>query len=145
MQILEYDIPRYCDAERDLCALHKVPDDDKEIEPELERIQSQFSAQYPHLKADTDFEYPPWHHNLRLFWVYLHVDDFYCKQFVPQVQSILQSQGRSWFGEFECYSPALQSAELPGGFFGNFLVYRDTVIFCSGEHVGLLRQKLALP
>ena len=145
MQIFEYDIPRYSDAERDLCALHKVSDDDNDIETELRQIQSQFSDLYPHLKEGSDFEFPPWHHNLRLFWVYLYADDFYCKQFVPHLQAILQSLSRSWFAEFECYSPALESAELPSGFFGDFLVYRDSVIFCAGDHVDLLRQKLTLP
>ena len=131
MQILDFNIERYSDSEGDLCRRHKVSEDDDHIEHELEHIQSSFAAAYPQLKIDTDYEFPPWHHHLRLFWAYLYSDAFYTEDFLPLVGQLLSAMPRSWFAEFECYSPSLKSPEKPTGWAGDFLVFKDTVIFCN--------------
>lgn len=142
MQIFDYHFVRYCATERDLCDLHRVPEEDVWIEKELERIQSTFANAYPQLKRNDDYEFPPWHHNLRLFWAYLYSDQFYDESFIPRVQKTLSLINRSWFAEFECYSPSLKSAELPSGYIGEFLVFKDTLIFDGNEQWTTFKPKL---
>ncbi len=144
MQILELDIPGYCAAEQDLCRLHSVPEEDVQIEAEIQQLQQRFGKQYRRLKNRKDFDFPDWHHNLRLFWVYLYADAFYTPAFIPFIQQSLHSMPRSWFAEFECYSPAIESPELPSGSVGQFLVYKDTVIFDDCEQWATYRPKLGL-
>jgi hypothetical protein len=135
MRIFLHGNSRYCQEERDLCNLHRVSESDVKIDAELKQIHSAFAADYPQLKIDTDFEFPDWHHNLRLFWAYLHHDDFFTPNFIPRVQKILQAAPRSWFAQFKCYSPSTKSEESnPNGFVGTFLIYKDSVIFSETEY-----------
>jgi hypothetical protein len=76
--------------------------------------------------------------------VYLHADEFYKAAFIPFIQESLKSMPRSWFAEFECYSPALESSALPSGYIGNFLVYKDTAIFDASERWATYRPKLGV-
>jgi hypothetical protein len=142
MQILHYDIAAYGAAERDLCKLHRVSEEETLIDMEIEEIQQAFSKLYEELTRDDDYEFPSWHHNLRLFWVYLHSDAFYDERFIPHVQALLAARQRSWFAQFECYSPSLKSPQLPSGFVGDFIVYKDTVIFSNSDKWALFEPKL---
>ena len=142
MQVFDYDNKRYWAAEKDLCQLHKVADDDALIDGELKTIHTAFAKAYPRLKRKDDYEFPSWHHNLRLFWVYLYSDVFYDESFIPRIQNILSSINRSWFAEFECYSPSLESPDLPRGDIGQFLIFKDTVIFSDDEQWTTFRSRL---
>jgi hypothetical protein len=144
MKTLQLDIPGYCAAEQDLCRLHAVPEEDQEIEVEIRLLQDRFAKQFPRLTIRKDFEFPDWHHNIRLLWAYLYADEFYTPALIPFVQDCLKSMPRSWFAEFECYSPALESPELPSGFVGEFLVYKDTMIFDDDEQWATYLPKLGL-
>jgi len=142
MQILDYDSERYFAAEGDLCQAHRVSEDDVRIETELSRLQGRLAKAYPRLKKDRDYEFPDWHHHIRMFWTYLYSDAFYTEDFIPRVQEFLRSTDRSYFAQFECYSPSLESPDLPSGYVGQFLLFKDTVMFCKGESWPAFKIKL---
>lgn len=142
--MIEYDIKQYWSAERDLCKLHKVSEDEVLIETELDRIHGLFGDAYPLLKKQDDYEFPDWHHHIRIFWAYLYSDAFYNDEFIPTIQRILASASRSWFAEFECYSPTLKSPELPSGDVGTFLLYKDSLIFQESDHWATYKAKLGV-
>jgi hypothetical protein len=145
MPILEFDSAGYYDAETDLCNLHRVPPDDKDIDRELQQIQSAFKAKFPQLLDRKDYEFPSWHNNLRLFWVYLYHDDFYTPDLIPFVQQVLRATSRSWFAEFECYSPALvREGSNPNGYVGMFLIYKETIMFDDSEYWSTVKASLGV-
>jgi hypothetical protein len=145
MQILELDLAGYCAAESDLCNLHRALDSDEAIERELHEIQAAFQARFPQLTCRKDYEFPDWHHHLRLFWVYLYHDDFYTPEFIPFVQQILRAAPRSWFAEFECYSPALVRQDTnAAGFVGEFLIYKETIMFAVSKNWATVKDRLGI-
>lgn len=145
MNIFNLDTAGFCGAESDLCTLHRVANGDEQIGRELQEIRAAFIARFPRLLAREDYEFPDWHHYQRLFWVYLYHDDFYTPELIPFVQQILQAAPRSWFAEFECYSPALVSEDSnPAGYVGDFLIYKETVIFDDSEGWSLVKARLQI-
>lgn len=142
MPILTLDTHEYCETEADLCRMHKASGGDTCIDIELAEIQRGFSEGFPQLRIREDYEFPSWHHGIRLFWVYLYSDAFYRPEFIPRLQSLVSTQQTSWFAQFECYSPSRQSSELPSGFVGDFLIYKDTVIFHRADGWSEFRPKL---
>jgi hypothetical protein len=141
MKVLNLSDDEFSTLELDLCNKHGVPVDDDRIEIELKDIQGRFCVGCPSAN-ESDYEFPDWHNHCRLFWAYLYTDDFFDTDFVPLICKVISSQPRSWFAQFECYSPSLESSELPTGAIGDFLVFEDTVAFCEDEAWQLFRPRL---
>lgn len=145
MQVLRYNIEKYCAAERDLCSLHAVPEEYEGINEEYETAKRLFAQAFGNLKDGIDYELPDWHHNIRMLWVYVYSDSFYCPQFVGCIKQLLRDMPHEWFAQFECYSPARESAGLPTGWVGDFLIYKDTAMFCESDGWNDYRSKLGIP
>src|SRR6188474_1623023 len=103
MQVFHYDIPAYCDLEKDLCSLHAVPEEFEGIGDEWREIQEAFRSEFRAI-PEGGYEFPDWHHNIRMLWVYLYSDLFYTPKFIATIQRILEGMREPWFAQFECYS-----------------------------------------
>jgi hypothetical protein len=67
MQVLDLEGRRFSEAAKELCELHGVADDDESIDDELTQLQSGFSAAYPKLLRNRDYEFPYDRVPIRLF------------------------------------------------------------------------------
>ena len=134
----------YTPIEQDLCKLHEVEESDTLIGLEYRQIQDSFQNAFPNLVLNDDFEFPDWHHNLRMLWVYLYSDDFYTAEFIPTMSSLLNKMNRPWFAQFECSAPSLESSENVQGFIGWFLIYKESVIFSDSEKWAPYQVKLGV-
>ena len=143
MKVLNLSEDEYSDLSLDLWNTHGVSVEDDQIEIELKDLQGRFRSGYPSVN-ESDYEFPDWHNHCRLFWAYLYTDDFFDTNVVPLICEAISSQPRSWFAQFECYSPSLESSELPTGAIGDFLIFQDTIAFCESESWQLFRPRLGL-
>ena len=66
----------YTATEQEVCGLH-LANKDEAIDSEYELIKAQFVATHRDFNRDDDFEFPDWHANIRMLWVYLYSDGFY--------------------------------------------------------------------
>jgi len=128
-KIIKYTLEEYSKLEQDLCELHHETD----IEKEYEVITNLFRKLFNEFEEDTDFEIPEWHNEIRMLWVYLYHDSFYKKEFIKKIQAMLAQQPKSWFAQFECFSPKLESEQLPTGMIGTYIIYKDSIIFDQSE------------
>ncbi len=141
MKITVHPLEKYDELEQDLCSLHAASDAEEVVDREYADIRSKFATSFPCATHD-DYGFPEWHHNLRMLWVYLYSDVFYTPELLRNLQRITESMEMSWFMQFECYSPSLESDELPTGYLGHFLVYKDSVIVCEDENSAYLVSKI---
>jgi hypothetical protein len=45
-----------------------------DIDAEFEKAKEAFRTEFSSFEQDKEYEFTPWHHNLRLLWVYLYND-----------------------------------------------------------------------
>ena len=133
----------YGSLEQELCGLHLVEDTDSKIDTEFTQLQNVFSATFPNLDNGEDFEFTSWHNNIRMIWVYLYSDQFYNSELLARIKQMIDSMERPWFAQFECYSPALESKSNPNGVIGDFLLYRDSVVFSNSAGWDLIYPRIA--
>ena len=143
MQVIKDSID-YTAIEQELCELHLVDETDALICTEYQQIQSSFQNLFPSLVVDEDFELPDWHNHIRMLWVYLYSDEFYTPELIPRVHMILARMKRPWFAQFECFSPELESSENKPGLVGDFLLFRESVVFSASEGWKQIQPKLGV-
>ena len=144
LNIQTLNIKDYCAIDSDLFKMHHMPEEEFDISGEYKEIQRKFISLFPQLTLNTDFEIPEWHNEVRMLWVYLYHDFFYNEQFINNIQNILGSMKYPWYSQFECYSPSLKSKQLPSGALGQFIIYKESVIFIENEHWNTFKPKLGV-
>ena len=132
----------YTATEQEVCSLH-LASDDQFIDTEFESIKAQFTTKYSDLKLEEDFEFPNWHENIRMLWVYLYSDQFYTTELLSNIHSILESTDFKWFAQFECYSPILEYNDNQTGSIGSFFVFKDSAVFCDRAEWGQILGRIA--
>ena len=120
----------YTATEQEVCGLH-LANKGEAIDSEYELIKAQFVATHRDFNRDDDFEFPDWHANIRMLWVYLYSDRFYAPELLVNIHSIIESTDFRWFAQFECYSPILENTDNRTGSIGSFFVYNNSAVFCD--------------
>jgi hypothetical protein len=133
VKVLRYDGHAYSELEGELCSIHSVPESFEGIGKEWSELQLAFRREFKEIPED-GYEFPDWHDNIRMLWVYLYSDLFYTPQFLPKVQRILEGRNPGWFAQFECHF-------LEAKLMGWFLVYRDSIVFGNDTWIA---QKLGI-
>lgn len=104
----------YHTIESDLCRMHKVPDEFDGIDDEWAEIKSRFMSrigrEFSLSRADKagDFEFPDWHSNIRMLWIYLYAEGLYLPRLPEAISFALEPYANVWFAQCECYTDAKQ-------------------------------------
>ena len=111
----------YGGLEKELCDAHLVAEDDQRITPEFAEIKRCFASTFSAFNEGDDYEFTPWHSNLRMLWVYLYSSRFYDKNFVSATLGIIEAYP-DWFIQYECYNTDCESI-------GCCLMYKQSAVF----------------
>jgi hypothetical protein len=141
MKVTCYTLEEYHQLEQDLCAMHSASEEEDILDREYVDIKTKFSSAYPNATID-DYEFPEWHNNMRMMWLYLYSDIFYTNDFIRNIQRILNSMSKSWFAQFECYSPSAVTSESPNGSLGHFMIYKNSVMIWECDSTPILIEKI---
>ena len=125
----------YHTIESDLCQMHKVPDEFDGIDDEWADIKSRFmrriGREFLLSRADKagDFEFPDWHSNIRMLWIYLYAARLFTPRLPEAIAYALEPYGELWFAQCECYADEEQRPHHDIGYFiyqnGLFLVLQS--------------------
>jgi len=140
-----FSLDEFGDIAKDLCSIHKVPEKNEAIDDEWADIKRRFAEEMGEsLKLDVDYEFPDWHHNIRLFWLYLYSERLFSPRLLDAICAALAPYDDRWFAQCECYS----DQSVPGGgrvsSIGEFIVHKNSVLVSESEAWPVYLPKLGL-
>jgi len=145
MELKIFGLEEFCDIEKDLCSIHKVPEENETIGHEWADIKRRFvEGLGGSFKVDEDYEFLDGHHNIQLFWIYLYTERLYSPTLLDAICAAIAPYDDHWFAQCECYSdqPVPDGGEVNS--IGEFIVHKNTVLVSESAAWPMYIPKLGL-
>ncbi len=143
MEIKFFSLEEYCDIERDLCSIHAVAEENEAIDAEWKDIKQRFSeALGSSFAIAQDYEFPDWHSNIQMLWIYLYAEKLYSPLLIVAIRHALAPYDGRWFAQCECYSDQPVPGRDNVSSIGDFIIQKDMLLVSQSEAWPLYLPKL---